>query len=227
MRDYSINQNDQYYTPQNQNQPDVEQPDPQSYMPPEAQMEAQPYTQQVNEQNLIQNVIQPDTQLTPQTPETNLAKVTPQQYASLPYIIKPGIGEDHEDFKSKLRRPIIFTWVLFVLEIIYTIIYIISIKIINGVLLNLWIIECIPGIIQLIVAMLTTISVAKMNVRIYNNALTIYTLYSFYLIYIIISLLVSNTSLNDIWTICYIARGILKIILLLVLFYFKKEFNKL
>ena len=132
MYDYSINPNDQYYTPQNQNQPFVEKPAPQPYTPPVApiqtqpyappvaQIQTQPYTQPVTQQISIQNVIQPVTQQTPQTPQTPqpyLVQVTPQQYVSQPsYIIQPGVGVDSEDFKSKFCCPIVFIWIFFVMK---------------------------------------------------------------------------------------------------------------
>ena len=134
MYDNSINPNDQYYTPQNQNQPYVEKPAPQPYTPPVApiqtqpyappvaQIQTQPYTQPVTQQISIQNVIQPVTQQTPQTPQTPqpyIVQVTPQQYASQPsYIIQPGVGVDSEDFKSKFCCPIVLTWIVLVLQII-------------------------------------------------------------------------------------------------------------
>ena len=216
MYDYSINQGDQYYKPQYQNEPYVEQPAPQPYIPPEAQILTQPYTQPVNQQILVQNVIQPVTQQTPQTTQPYIVQVNPQQYVSQPcYFTQPGVGVDSKELKSKLFCPKVFIWVVFVLEIIYIIL-----SFITGASLSIFsIISCVS---LLIVAILFNKSVENMKVKTYNVALIIYALDSIFLILDIISLFHSSYSLRSIY---YFLLKISEIILLFVLIYYRKEFN--
>ena len=248
MYDYSINPDDQYYTPQNQNQPYVEKPAPQPYIPPVApiqtqpytppvaqiqtqpyaspvaQIQTQPYTQPVTQQIVIQNVIQPVTQQapqtsqTPQTPQPYIVQVTPQQYASQPSYT---IQPGVGVDSEDFKSKFCCPKAFIWIAFVLHIISIIYNFMYRGAITFFQILSC---IFLLIVGILLTKSVANKNVKTYNVALLIYTFCCISLIFDFLSTLsrsISNAS------ILYIALEILEIILFFVLLCYRKEFNKL
>ena len=186
MQDNLINQNAQPYT-YVQNQPYAPQP--------------QPYAQPVPQQNYnVPYAAQPGLQ--------PYAVQTPQQY-----VVQPGI-QVTADFKRKLCCPNVFSWVVFVISLLY----VIQLFTFSGYI-NLP--AVIYSIIHLIIAIFVSLSVEKRNANMYNCALISYIIFfSLFVIFYIIILL--NSEYFYFSDIIIIAT---KIALLIVLPCYKKEFN--
>ena len=210
MQDGLINQNDQPYNPQIPNPPNI--PQPQLNTQPEIQAAPQPlYAQQVPQQNY------PQPYVAGPVPQPYVAGPVPQPYTAYPvYIAQPDI-QINADLKKKLCCPKVFSWVVFFIALIYEILVLLS-----GLI---DIIGIIISITHFIVARLISQSAETGDAKKYRNALILHIIISCItvIIFIIGFVMLSKIYLSGLIVDMIIVAP--KIILLIVLLCYKKEFD--
>ena len=217
MQNNLLIENEGLYKPQDLNQPNVVSPAPQPHPEPVAQIPTQPY------------YIQPITQVVPQpyiiqTSQPYIVQVAPQQYAAQPYYLtQPGVDLDQENFKRKLKCPLIFAWVVFAISLIILSFSLYYIFIYEMIMSFLPVISC---IIFFVIVFIVHQSIGQIDGKKYNIALVIFFIYLGIILFYSINNKRYFRYYNSIIIISKIVDSALKVILLIILLCFKKEFNR-